>query len=325
MNNSNNISDQNRELARKFGRSLAGSQDLQRIDDPLLRSLNLFKKSQLSHHYDDLHSRKQKSWNHIEQTINRSSESKDANIFRLGSIRHIGKIAAVITISAILSIYYFTTQDISSQPLAAAGNTVETVTLKDGSTVTLRPHSELFEHESVTGTHAYKLQGEAYFSVSKDKNRKFVIHAENGSIEVLGTEFNVRTWDSSTEVYLKTGSLRLLTGDNEENSVILSPGEFVSLMTNKTISTPKPANEELFTSWKNNEIIFINRKAESIFNELEHHFSINISAPANVKNETLGGSLPLNNVQQSLKNLGTVLGGEFKQTSGNTYEFVSAE
>jgi len=325
MNESNNISDQNRALAREFGRSLAGLQDFQQIDDPLLISLNSFKKSQLSYQYDDLHSRKKDCWNHIEQTINRSSESKETNIFRLGSIRHIGKIAAVIAISAILSIYYFTTQDISPQPLAAAGITVEAVTLKDGSTVTLRPHSELFEHESVIGTHAYKLQGEAYFSVSKDENRKFVVHAKNGSVEVLGTEFNVRTWDSSTEVYLKTGSLRLLSDDDKENNVILSPGEFASLMTNKTISTPEPADEELFTSWKNNEIIFINRKAGSIFSELEHHFSINISAPANVKNETLGGSLPLNNVQQSLKNLGTVLGGEFVQTSGNSYEFVSAE
>lgn len=325
MNESNNISDQNRELAREFGRSLAGLQDFQQIDDPLIASLNSFKDSQLSHHYDDLHSRKQKSWNHIEQTINRSSDSNETNIFRLGRIRHIGKIAAVITISAILSIYYFTTQDIVPQPLAAAGSTVEAVTLKDGSRVTLRPHSELFEHESVTGTHAYKLQGEAYFSVSKDENRKFVVHAKNGSVEVLGTEFNVRTWDSSTEVYLKTGSLRLMSDGDEENSVILSPGEFASLMTNKTISTPEPIDEELFTSWRNNEIFFTNRKAESIFNELEHHYSINISAPVSVKKETLGGSLPLENVQQSLNNLGTVLGGEFVQTADNTYEFVSAE
>lgn len=325
MNDSNNISDQDRKLAHEFGRSLAGSQPNQRGDDPLLQSLNSFKESELTVQSEDLNSRKKDIWKNIKQSINHSSQLKETKFFRLGRIRHIGKIAAVITLSAILSIYYFTTQDIAPQLLAAAGSTVETVTLKDGSTVTLRPHSELFEHESVTGTHAYKLQGEAYFSVSKDENRKFVVHAKNGSVEVLGTEFNVRTWDSSTEVYLKTGSLRLLTGDDEENSVILSPGEFASVMTNKTISTPEPADEELFTSWKNSEIIFINRKAESIFSELEHHFSINISAPANMKNETLGGSLPLNNVQQSLKNLGTVLGGEFVQTAENTYEFVSAE
>jgi ferric-dicitrate binding protein FerR (iron transport regulator) len=324
MNESNHISDQDRQLAREFGKILDSSQGQKSINNPLLNSLNSFKSSELSGEHIDLKSRKRESWEYIKQNINHSSKPKETRIFRIGSIKHLGKIAAAITISAILSIYYFQTQSTILQPLAAAVSTVETVTLKDGSTVTLRPHSKLFEYKSESGTHKYKLEGEAYFSVSKNEHRKFVVQAKNGSVEVLGTEFNVRTWDSSTEVYLKTGSLRL-SSDNEETSTILSPGEFATLMADHSITTPETTDEELFTSWKRNEIIFVNRRAESIFSELEHHYSINITAPDTVKNETLGGSLPLENIEMSLENLGTVLGGEFVQTASNTYKFVSAE
>lgn len=324
MNRPDNISDRDKQLAKEFNKRLSGSQPSGDLDDPFLRSLNAFKESELAVQSENISSRKKNSWNQIKENIDQSSKQKKTTFYRLGSIKHLGKIAAAITISAILSIYFFQIQS-QQQPLAAASSTIETVTLNDGSTVTLRPHSTLFETQIDTQSHIYKLDGEAYFEVTKDLNREFVVTTENGSVEVLGTEFNLRTWGNSTDVFLKTGSLRFSSTEEEGTSVLLSPGEFSSLMKDQNISVPQQVEEELFTSWRNNEIVFTNRKAKSIFSELEHHYSITIIAPDKVNDEILGGSLSLENEEQSLENLGTVLGGSFVRLSNDRYEFIASE
>jgi len=323
MNRPDNISDQDKQLAKEFNRRLSGSQPSGEVN-PLIRSLTVFKESERAGHSEDLHSRKENSWNQIKEVINHSSKQKKTTFYRLSGIKHFGKVAAVITISVILSIYYFQIQA-PQQPIATAGTTIETVTLSDGSTVTLRPHSMLFENHLSDQSHVYNLEGEAYFVVTKKENRKFVVMTESGSVEVLGTEFNLRTWDNTTDVYLKTGALRFSSTRNEESSVLLSPGEFSSLLNDQTISTPRVAEEDQFTSWRYNEIIFTNRKAESIFSELEHHYSISIIAPDSVNNEILGGSISLESANLSLQNLGTVLDGTFVPMGNNTYEFIASE
>ena len=326
MKRPDNISDKDRKLAEELRNRLEGnpSSDTGNVNDPLLQSLIEFKESEVAEPSVDLSSRKEKSWNYIKQNINQSSTRKKTAFYRLGSINHLGKIAAAITISVLLSIYYFQTQT-PLQPIAAADVTIQSVTLTDGSNVTLRPHSTLFKKKSGDRSHTYYLDGEAYFDVVKNENRTFTVHTESGTVEVLGTEFNLRTWDNATDVYLKTGSLRLSSTDDDEAAVLLSPGEFSSLRKDQTISTPGSADEKLFTSWRNNEIIFTNRTAESIFSELEHHYSITIVAPENINDEILGGSLSLENSTQTLENLGTVLGGRFITSGTNTYKFVFSE
>lgn len=324
MDRKENISDQDRQLAREFERRLSGPLPTGNWDNPLIDSLNAFKESELTAEPGNMSSRKKNSWNQIKKNIDHSSNRKKTTFYKLGSIKHLGKIAAVITISAILSIYYFQIQSLQ-QPLAAADSTIETITLQDGSTVTLRPHSALFKKQADTQLHVYKLEGEAYFEVTKNSNREFIVTTDNGTVEVLGTEFNLRTWDETTDVYLKTGSLKISSSANKEMSVLLSPGEFSSLMEDQVISAPQKVEEELFTSWRNNEIIFINRRAESIFSELEHHYAISIIAPNDVNDEMLGGSISLESAKLSLQNLGTVLGGRFVPKENSTYEFIAFE
>lgn len=324
MNRPNNIHDKDKKLAGELRYRLEQNLPSGEVIDPLLQSLIEFKQSELAVDSDDLSSRKEKSWNVIKQNMNHSSAQKETAFYRLGSIRYLGKIAAAITISVLLSIYYFQTQS-PLKPIAAADDTIKSITLTDGSNVMLRPHSTLYEKQIGEWSHTYYLEGEAYFDVVKNENRTFNVYTESGIVEVLGTVFDLRTWDNSTVVYLKTGSLRLSSIDKNDSGVLLSPGEFSSLKNDQSISAPRTADEKLFTSWRNNEIIFTNRSAKSIFSELEHHYSITIVAPEYINSEILGGSLSLENTAQSLNNLGTVLGGQFVLSGTNTYKFVSSE
>lgn len=84
-------------------------------------------------------------------------------------------------------------------------------TLSDRSVVTLNKHASLaipkvFEsHER-----RVKLSGEAFFSISPDKRKPFVIETQNDvEITVLGTSFNVKAFPDYTEVIVETGLVRL--------------------------------------------------------------------------------------------------------------------
>ncbi|HMB40821.1 MAG TPA: hypothetical protein VKM37_02515, partial [Balneolaceae bacterium] len=118
MKRPDNISDKDRKLAEELRSRLEGNQSSGNMNDPLLQSLIEFKESEVAEPSVDLSSSKVKSWNYIKQNINQSSTRKKTSFYRLGSFKHLGKIAAVITISVILSIYYFQIQT-PQKPLAA--------------------------------------------------------------------------------------------------------------------------------------------------------------------------------------------------------------
>ncbi|WP_236972904.1 FecR domain-containing protein [Membranihabitans marinus] len=66
------------------------------------------------------------------------------------------------------------------------------------------------------------IEGEAYFDIARDENRPFIVHLPESDVEVLGTEFNVNTYDTGVDkVALIEGSVKLKV---EEKESIISPG-----------------------------------------------------------------------------------------------------
>ena len=90
------------------------------------------------------------------------------------------------------------------------------VRLADGSRVVMNGGARL--EYPVAGRAAadnYSMEGEAFFEVTKDKSRPFIVHTPLGrSIEVLGTSFNVEAEKDaqSSRVVLLNGALRVRNG-----------------------------------------------------------------------------------------------------------------
>lgn len=104
------------------------------------------------------------------------------------------------------------------------------ITLSDGTTVKLNSGARLsypvvFSKKQRT----VNLTGEAYFSVTHDKNLPFVVKTFASDIKVLGTKFNVIAEESSKDfsVSLIEGSVRV---GNSEESLLLKPNETASLI-----------------------------------------------------------------------------------------------
>jgi len=331
MSNNNHIpSDKDRKLARKTGHLLKKGEPLSGLDDSLESDLLRFKEVVRDHPEKVLSESRKRSWEKVYSAIQQAdidspTPQKNNNPFyRIASGSAYWKVAAVILVAVLLSVFIYTLDSDEPVQIAQAIHENITVNLDDGSTATLRPNSSLYEIIKSSEQDIYKLVGEAYFSVTKQENKAFIVDAGSGYIEVMGTEFNVSTWGDSTRIYLETGTLLISSADQSDQK-ILQPGQFSSISKDYRITAPTQADGNTVTAWKRNELIFNNRSADSVFRELEYHFSIQIEAPDSIRDESLGGSLSLTDQYTTLQNLAVVLDGEFQPTEGNRYKFVSFE
>jgi transmembrane sensor len=82
----------------------------------------------------------------------------------------------------------------------------------DGSKVTLGPNSLIKVSFSESSRKIELVLGEAYFDVTKSKNRPFFVEAEQTSVKVLGTRFDVRRLAKSTSVSVIEGIVQVFNG-----------------------------------------------------------------------------------------------------------------
>ena len=74
-------------------------------------------------------------------------------------------------------------------------------TLSDGTKVWMNSDSELrFPVNFTSNRREIFIKGEAYFEVEPDRERPFIVHANQVSIQVLGTKFNVSAYGESQQV-----------------------------------------------------------------------------------------------------------------------------
>lgn len=108
------------------------------------------------------------------------------------------------------------------------------ILLGDGTVVTLNSSSSLRFPFSFTGnTREVEVKGEAYFEVAKNAEKPFIVHTPNGDIRVLGTSFNVNTYEpGKTTTSLVEGSIKAVASGKE---VLLQPNQEASWKTGEPI------------------------------------------------------------------------------------------
>lgn len=120
------------------------------------------------------------------------------------------------------------------------------------------------------------IYGEAYFKVAKDKNHPFVVHANDIAIEVLGTEFNISSYDEDSEIktVLVEGSVSLTNSILPNDKVILKPGYKAAWTKVKHQTTIEKVDVSTYTAWLKGELIFRNSSFENIEKKLERKYNV---------------------------------------------------
>lgn len=96
---------------------------------------------------------------------------------------------------------------------------IREVPLEDGSVVTLGAKSTLNVDFNAGVREVELASGEAFFSVAKDRNRPFVVHAGDTSIRVVGTKFNVNHEGGRVRVSVLEGIVQMVRENPEAGQV----------------------------------------------------------------------------------------------------------
>jgi ferric-dicitrate binding protein FerR (iron transport regulator) len=151
------------------------------------------------------------------------------------------------------------------------------LTLPDGSTVVLNANSKiLFDKVFANNERRVVLEGEAFFDVTKNTNKPFIIETNDAEVKVLGTSFNVNANlpNKQVEVFVKTGLVQLSDASNSSNKILIEPGN-IGILDNKEIT--KHANIDVNKiAWKTKEIVFKEERLDDVLKTLNKVYNANI-------------------------------------------------
>lgn len=166
------------------------------------------------------------------------------------------------------------------------------LTLPDGTVAYLNSESSLSYPSSFSGDiREVTLSGEAYFEVTKNPEKKFIVRTPHHSrIEVLGTSFNVEAYEDYADVAttLIEGSVHFLYNSNGDVSkqIALSPGQkllYVSDSDKVKLYNTSGISE---IAWKDGKVILDNTSLEEALRMLEKRYGVEFV----IKNEKLKNS-----------------------------------
>lgn len=158
---------------------------------------------------------------------------------------------------------------------------VSDLLLPDGSVIFLNADSRIeYKLDGKKGKREVFLNGEAWFDVAKDPKRPFLVHTSAYDIYVTGTRFNIKAYDSDNDVVttLEEGEVHIQSTDGFrlEKDIILKPGQQALLDKGANTITVNAVNTALYSSWKENKLIFINMSLAQLEVMLERKYGVDI-------------------------------------------------
>ncbi|KAF0197772.1 MAG: anti-FecI sigma factor FecR [Bacteroidetes bacterium] len=225
---------------------------------------------------------------------------------------------AAVLIAAAAAMFY-----LNSGPgtivVAATGSNLEKV-LPDGSVVTLYKGTEIeYPEKFGDDTREVKLNGEAYFNVTKDAERPFIVSGGNARIKVLGTTFNVNTkaGESKISVVLTSGRVALYFDGKETVGRILNPGEAAEMNTGQKSIVTNANPDPNYMAWKTGIILFENAALEEVAATLGkvYHTEVRLSGKQ-LSGCSLTASFEKQPLNQVLHVIGETLGLKIRQENG---------
>lgn len=148
------------------------------------------------------------------------------------------------------------------------------IVLADGTKVWLNAATQLeFPFNFVGPTREIKINGEAYIEVANDKSKPFIVQLQHGSVQVLGTEFNINSYNpSNVKVSLVSGSILMKTLKQE---FLIAPGKEAILNTVGNI-TQQEFNSKYTLSWRIGKFYFHNAGLQEISEILPRWYGIQV-------------------------------------------------
>lgn len=211
--------------------------------------------------------------------------------------------------------------DASAATDGAALNTINTpkgrqyhVILPDGTEVWLNAASSIQYPVAFKGRERrVKISGEVYFEVAAKSWQPFVVETDQMKLEVLGTSFNVNTYDDEKTIRttLLTGAVKIIPRHTTQPKVLV-PGQTADLSKpdasdGATLTVTETPDADKIIAWKNGLFNFDGMDLYSVMRQLERWYNIDVQYVGKPDNVIFKGKMHRNtNLSDVLKVLETM-------------------
>lgn len=201
------------------------------------------------------------------------------------------------------------------------------ITLSDGSLVVLKPGSSLIYNKNFNKTkRELHLHGEAFFDVTKNPQKPFIVHAGKLTAEVLGTSFSIKNAEDSknvlvdvlsgkVSVYAEKKAPIASNSTSDRPSVILTPNQRVKYLSaeNRLVKSIVEAPKFVISKAEVQKLSFVDAPISRVFDAIETAYGLEIIYDEVVMRDcTMTTSFDEENLHDKLSIICKLLGASFK-------------
>jgi transmembrane sensor len=246
--------------------------------------------------------------------------------------------AAILVIAGVFMIAHgyrlFRWQSEPWQMYSTASAQHREVTLPDGSVITLGGDTVLRARVAAHSRAAILDRGEALFRVKHDTQQPFTVHARNGSIEAIGTVFDVRDYSNRVQVTVTEGRVEVVSRASQVRdvpiddswfstakksaSVRVQQGQRVSYRMDGSAGAPQVTDLMLATDWTRGSITYNGKPLHEIIEDVQRYYSRRIVLDPAIADLTYTGTFRQKDADRWLRNLSLIFPVEVFDRDSNS-------
>ena len=257
----------------------------------------------------------------IRASQNELEKKRRAVMFRR-TVKAVG-VAAAIAVGVFFGFRHLKTDTpIAVETLSAPAGLITESILSDGTKICLNAGSKLEIINYKKNERRVRLYGEAYFDVTRDEMRPFIVETGKIAVRVLGTEFNVNSKGDEHSVVLVRGAVQVDSQTDEETlSYRLVPGQRFSRNPSDGSGNIAQVTTEDYTSWINGYLKFEKLPVGQVILKIQDYYGICIRHDGLPEDAyPITGKLDLRTrVDTALVNLEFLAPVNFEKISDNEY------
>ncbi|MDN5211970.1 FecR domain-containing protein [Fulvivirgaceae bacterium BMA12] len=229
------------------------------------------------------------------------------------------KAAVIVLVTGVLA-WFLMDLDNQSDSVSAALLTKETargqkitLTLSDGTTVQMNSESVLIYPREFQNTREVTLKGEAFFMVTRDEQKPFIVKTGDVKTEVLGTSFNIKAFErKSIEVTVVSGKVKVKSNlpieegaspntKGEKNEITLLPDQQAIYHVDSNLLKKSAINATDFIAWKEGMLKFSEVRFEEVAEDLERWYGVDIAIDSRLNDCIIIGEYQNESLESILK------------------------
>jgi len=185
------------------------------------------------------------------------------------------------------------------------------IVLSDGTKVWLNAGSQLVYPAFFSNdTREVSLVGEAFFDVTKNPEKPFIVKASDVNVQVLGTRFDISAYpeDKIIQTVLEEGKINLNYEENglfkRDHTLSMTPNQMVEFDRSSRKTASSIVNVSKYVSWKEGMLEFEKVNLNKALKQIERFYNVNITLGSEQIGEfKLSGKLDLKNTAEDVLNV----------------------